>query len=207
MLSTALTIWLVIGYLYVWRILYKGKTPYKALAAIGVGMTLFGGIALFPPQIVSIAAQQPSYFIGEADTLMAKVYWNRLDENAQILDLAYLYRPPALFGRSAGKAYQSVYIPLPEFKELITDPDANQIAAYGYSYVYFDRETWQGLAPEQRQSFQQPCVVMVEERKTPVGDFRRLLDIREVWLTSRKRFRSGDHSKRNSSLTSFRAGL
>jgi hypothetical protein len=179
MLSTALTIWLVIGYLYVWRVLHKGKAPAKALAAIGVGLTLFGGIALFPPQMVSIAAPQPSYFIGEPDALMAKAYWDRLDENAQILDLAYLYRPPTLFGRSAGRAYQSVYIALPEFKELVADPKVDKIADYGYSYVYFDRETWQGLAPEQRQSFQQPCVVKVEEYRIPEGDYRRLLDIRK----------------------------
>ena len=78
---------------------------------------MLGGLALFPPQLVAIAQPQMSYFIQAPDALMSKAYWNKLEDNAQILDLAYIYRPVVLFGRSAGQAYQSLYIPLPEFRQ------------------------------------------------------------------------------------------
>ena len=110
---------------------------------------------------------------------MSKAYWNKLDQAAQILDLAYIYRPSVLFGRTAGRAYQTLYNSLPEFRTLVENPDAVKIAQYGYAYVYFDRETWQSLSPEQRQTFQQKCVKLVAEQKTAMGDFRRLLDVQK----------------------------
>jgi hypothetical protein len=177
MTSTSLSIWMLLGYPYIWQILQRAKGGWKPLVGAGLVITMLGGVALFPPQMVAMAQPQMSYFIQEPDALMSKAYWNKLDKNAQILDLAYVYRPAVLFGRSAGRAYQSVYIPLPEFRTLVANPDAVQIALYGYSFVYFDRETWQALSPEQRQTFQQKCVKLVAEQKTRLGDFRRLLDV------------------------------
>lgn len=177
MASTSLSIWMVLSYPYIWQMLQRTKGSLKYLLGAGLVIAVLGGIALFPPQLVAIAQPQMSYFIQEPDALMSKAYWNKFDSDAQILDLAYIYRPSVLFGRSAGHAYQSVYIPLPEFRTLITNPDAVEIAQYGYSFVYFDRETWQKLTPEQKQTFQQKCVKLVAEQKTAMGDFRRLLDI------------------------------
>jgi hypothetical protein len=175
--STSLSIWMLLGYPYIWQILQRAKGSLKYLVGAGLAITILSGIALFSPQMVAIAQPQMSYFIQEPDARMSKAYWNILDKNAQILDLAFIYRPSVLFGRSAGHAYQSMYIPLPEFRTLIANPDAVQIAQYGYSFVYFDRETWQALTPEQKQTFQQKCVKLVAEQKTPMGDFRRLLDV------------------------------
>jgi hypothetical protein len=179
LLSTSLSIWLVLGYPYVWYALRKGKPAVKAITALGVGMTLFGGLALFPPQLVAMAAPQPSYYIQELDVLLAKAYWDRLEDDAQILDLTYPYRPSVLFGRTAGRAYSTLHIALPEFKKLVANPISNDLAEFGYSYVYLDRDAWRDLNQEQRRSFQHPCVKVVLEQKTPLGDFRRLLDIRD----------------------------
>ena len=116
--------------------------------------------------------------------MMARAYWDRLESDAQILDLDIPYRPPALFGRTAGKAYSTIYDPLPEFEKLIANPLADKIAEYGYSYVYLDRKTWQEFNREQRESFQRPCVKLIAEQNTPTGDFRRLLDIRNCAVQS-----------------------
>ena len=177
MTSTSLSIWMVLSYPYIWQMLQRTKGSLKYLLGAGLVITILGGVALFPPQLVAIAQPQMSYFIQEPDALMSKAYWNKFDRQAQVLDLAYIYRPSVLFGRSAGQAYQSVYIPLPEFRALVANPDAVEIAQYGYSFVYFDRETWQKLTPEQKQTFQQKCVKLVAEQKTAMGDFRRLLDV------------------------------
>jgi hypothetical protein len=177
--STSLSIWMLLGYPYIWHILQRAKGARQYLAAGGLVITMLGGIALFPPQLVAIAQPQMSYFIQQPDAQLSKAYWNKLDSDAQILDLAYIYRPPVLFGRSAGRAFQTLYISLPEFRTLIADPDASRIAQYGYAYVYFDRQTWQALTPEQKATFQQKCIKLVAEQKTSLGDFRRLLDVRK----------------------------
>ncbi len=177
--STSLSIWMLLGYPYIWQFLQRKKGRLKYVAAAGLAMVILGGVALFTPQMVAIAQPKMSYFIQEPDARMSKLYWNKLDPDAQILDLAYVYRPSVLFGRSAGRAYQTIYIPLPEFRNLVANPDALKIAQYGYRYVYFDRETWQSLSPEQRLTFQQKCVKQVAEQKTAMGDFRRLLDVQK----------------------------
>jgi hypothetical protein len=177
--STSLSIWMLLGYPYVWQILQRKTGRLRYVAAAGLGMVILGGIALFTPQMVAIAQPQMSYFIQEPDALMSKAYWNKLAPEAQILDLAYVYRPSVLFGRTAGRAYQTLYIPLPEFRTLVANPDAAKIAQYGYAYVYFDRQSWQALSPEQKQTFQQKCVKQVAEQKTAMGDFRRLLDVQK----------------------------
>jgi hypothetical protein len=186
MTEAALIIWVILGIPYVWLVLQKSNKALQYLILASIVVTITSGIALLPPQIVAIARPQPSYYIQEPDALLSRTYWDKLDENAQILDILYPYRPPALFGRSAGHAFQSVYRPLPEFKALQVDPDPAQIASAGYSHFYIDRETWQSMTPEQRRTFQQPCAELVAEQRTSMGDFRRLYDITTCQNTSSK---------------------
>ncbi len=124
--STSLSIWMLLGYPYIWQILQRKKGRLKYVVGAGLVMTILGGIALFTPQMVAIAQPQMSYFIQEPDARMSKAYWNKMDPDAQVLDLAYVYRPAVLFGRSAGRAYQTLYISLPEFRTLVAEPRRSQ---------------------------------------------------------------------------------
>ncbi len=182
--STALSIWMVLGLPYAWKVFTKGKYLSKTIICTGYIISILGGIALFPSQLISIAKTQPSYFVQEPDAIMCNRYWDRFEKNVWILDPAYPYRPATLFARTTGPAYQDAYTRLPEFRELLTEFDPIQIALAGYSYIYIDKETWQSVTSEQRQAFQQPCIKTVLEQKTEMGDFRRLLDIRKCQTVS-----------------------
>jgi hypothetical protein len=182
--GTALTIWMVLGLPYMWQIFKRGSKLTKSIIITGYGIAILGGIALLPEQLISITRIQPSYFIQEPDVVMCRRYWDGLEKDAWMLDPAYPYRPPTLFARTTGPAYQDAYIRLPKFRELVARFDPVEIALSGYSYIYIDRETWQSITPEQRQAFQQRCIKMVYEQKTDMGDFRRLFDIRKCRLTS-----------------------
>jgi len=176
--STALTFWMIIGFPYMWIAFHRGRNVIKLSIGTTYVIALLGGIALFPIQLISIARTQPSYFVQEPDAIMSKAYWDQLEQAAWILDPAFPYRPPTLFGRTTGPAYQNAYIRLPEFRELINKFDPSQIAFAGYSYIYIDKEAWQSLTPEQKQAFQNSCITLMSERRTDLGDFRRLFDIR-----------------------------
>jgi hypothetical protein len=177
--SSALEIWLVLGIPYLWLIYKRGKRPIRIAIGSGYALTVLGGIALLPTLLVTIARPQLTYFAGQSDALMSKLYWDRLAPGARILDPAYLYRPAMLFGRTTAAAYQDMYISLPAFQALVTRLDPLQIAAAGYDYIYFDRQTWQELTPEQRAAYQQPCIHLMRQVKEPDGDYRRLLDIQQ----------------------------
>jgi hypothetical protein len=175
--EAALMVWLALGFPYGWLAFRKGGRGLRALFVAGFAVTILGGIALLPTQIVAIAYPRPSYYIQEPDALISKTFWNRLKPGAWILDPSYPYRPPALFGRSGGRAYRSIYFTLPEFEALLADRNPLSAARAGYSYIYLDKEYWQSLAPDERQAYQQPCVELLEEQRTPLNDFRRLYDV------------------------------
>jgi hypothetical protein len=128
--------------------------------------------------LVAIASPQASYFIQEPDILMTRKYWNQLEVDAKILDMNYVYRPAALFGRTTTKAYENVYTPFPEFITLTQNPDPTEISRAGYTYVYMDRKTWKNLNEENKSAFKKSCVKLIQEERASDGDFRRLLDIR-----------------------------
>jgi len=177
--EAALLIWLVISLPYLWIAFRKGNHAVRGLISIGYGIVTLGGIVLFASQMVSIARPLPAYFISEPDVIMSKSYWNTFESNTWMLDLAYPYRAPTLFGCSTGPAYQNVYIPFPEFRELVQNPDPVAIANSGYRYVYLDRDTWKALPADLRQVFKRHCVELVSEQRDAMGDFRRLLDVRD----------------------------
>jgi hypothetical protein len=175
--EASLYIWLVLAIPYLWILVQKGSPFIQSLVWASFFIVTLSGIALLPPQLVAIARPQPSYFIQEPDVLMSRAFWNKLDEEAQILDISYPYRPPTLFGRSAGRSFISVYEPMPGFEILRKNPDPIQIAEAGYTHFYIDRKTWQGLSAELRRAFSKPCIKLLAEQKTALGDFRRLYDV------------------------------
>ena len=176
--EASLFIWLVLTTPYLWNLAQYGNKYVQFLVWASFVVVSLSGVALLPPQLVAISRPQPSYFVQEPDVLMSRSYWNKLEEGAQILDISYPYRPPTLFGRSAGRSFINVYVPMPVFRTLRENPDPLQAVKAGYTHFYIDRETWRSLSTELRQAFQEPCVKLVAEKKTALGDFRRLYDLR-----------------------------
>lgn len=176
--SESLKVWTLLGLPYLWLAFRGAGNLSRFTIGAAYAISILGGLALLPFQMVAIAQPQMSNFIDQPDALLSRTYWNRLAADAWILDPAYPYRPMVLFGRPTGPAYESVYYRLPEFRALLDAFDPVQLARSGYDYVYLDRQTWQNLDPDQRKAFQQPCVQLLDQQKTNLGDFRRLLDIK-----------------------------
>jgi hypothetical protein len=175
--GAATSIWLIIAIPYLWYTLKNGSKTIRLILGVAYVTVIFSGLALFPTQLVAIASPQPSYYIQEPDVLISQEYWDRLEPDAKILDLNFIYRPSVLFGRSTAKAYETVYIPFPEFLSLVKNPDPVNISKAGYRYIYLDRHTWKKMDRVDRTSFQDQCVQLIAEKKASNGDFRRLLDI------------------------------
>lgn len=177
--GSALTIWAVLGLPYAWLAFRRGGDWTRWAIGFGYLAAVMGGVGLFPEQLTAMLKPQPSYYIQEADLWMSRDYWDQLEAGVWVLDPAIPYRPAALFGRTTGPAYQSVYIIEPAFRALLDDLTPAAAARSGYGYLYIEREYWSKMTPEQRQLYQRDCVHLVSERKAAGGDFRRLYEIRD----------------------------
>jgi hypothetical protein len=176
--AEALKIWMLLGVPYAWLAFQRRGRAVRSTIALAYALTILGGLALLPSQIIAISRPQLSSFIDQTDAVLSRKYWDRLEKDAWILDPAHPYRPMVLFGRGAGPAYETIYYRLASFEALLKDPDPAAFARAGYDYVYLERASWQRLNRQQRRAFQRPCVQLVAEQKSTSGDFRRLLDIR-----------------------------
>lgn len=179
MTGSALFIWMILGFALLWFALRRGRPLVQLLVGTGYVITVLGGLALFTPELVAISNPQLTYFVSEPDALMTRSTWDRLPEGTQVLDLNIPYRAITLLGRGGGRAYRDWYTPLPEWETLVAAPDPARFAQAGYSYVYLDKAAWQGLNPQQKQAFEQPCVRLASEQTTDQNDFRKLLDIQK----------------------------
>lgn len=175
--AEALKIWMLLGVPYAWLAFQRGSRLVRSMIALAYALTVLGGMALLPSQMIAISRPQLSFFIEQTDAVLSRKYWDRLEKDAWVLDPAHPYRPMVLFGRSTGPAYETIYYRLASFDALLKDPDPVAFARAGYDYVYLERASWQRLNRQQRRAFQRPCVQLVAEQKSASGDFRRLLDI------------------------------
>ncbi len=174
--STSLWLWLALAFPLVWRIFQRAGSFTRAALGLLYAITLYAGLVMFAVQLTAFPNPVPAYFINGIDLSMSRKYWNRLETGAQVLDWVP-ERAVTLFGR-ASKVRSEIYVTLPEWKQLMTDPTPQNAAQDGFSYIYMDDQWWQRLSQTQRETFQQPCVRLVDEVKNNGGEkFRRLYNI------------------------------
>jgi len=106
---------------------------------------------------------------------MSHVYWGALPSEAEVFD-PHPYRAMTLFGRPFSM-HTALRQPLPEFEALLGAFTPARAAEYGFDYLYIDGEWWWRLAPAQRETFEQSCVLLLDEFHDHLGDFRRLYDV------------------------------
>jgi hypothetical protein len=182
--GAALTLWAALGLPYAWQLFQRGGPQRRALLGLLFAAAILGGLALLPAQLVARLQPQPSYFIQEADVWMSRQHWERLEPGAWVLDPVFPFRPAALFARTTGPAYESVYIETNVFLALMGDPTPQAAAAAGYAYIYLERKTWSEMSAEQKRPYQDGCAILVDETRDKMGDFRRLYDIRGCAVAS-----------------------
>jgi hypothetical protein len=172
--ATALWLWLLLGFPWLWRLFHSGSRAKRLFLGVGYGVTIFGGLVILAVQLTAIPYQQLTYFVAEIDARASRQFWDRLPDGAQVLD-NNPFRGVALFGRPS-RAYRDVYSPYEEWEDLVEKPEPQAVAEAGYALVYMDKEWWKSLPPELRQAYSQPCVRRVGEVVQEL-DFRWLLDL------------------------------
>ena len=112
---------------------------------------------------------------------MSQEYWNKLEPKALVFD-PVVFRAPTIFGRFTISS-PSWYTRDPNWEALEATPDPAKIRAAGFDYMYFDKDYWDRLNPEQQSLFSGTCVKQVAEvdgihsERNYAKDFRRLLNI------------------------------
>jgi hypothetical protein len=136
---------------------------------------MFGGVLLAAIQLPAI--QQPvfSYFLSDLDVQMERDYWNKLEPDVLIFD-PIVSRSPVIFARGSNANF-TWYASKPEWEALAQSPEPRALNTGGYSYAYFDQVSWDELTPAVQESFQDPCVRIVNEIEDWRHDFRKLLDV------------------------------
>lgn len=139
-------------------------------------LALFGGMVVLGTELSGIQEPELGLFITEMDVRMMDKYWNKLEEDATVLD-PNIPRSITLFARS-GNSSVDFYEPTQEWENLIYDPDPQVMAQAGYDYLYYDREYWKTLTPKEQNLLTSSCITIMNEESEWTGDFRVLLDIR-----------------------------
>ncbi len=175
--STTLWLWLALAFPLLWRIFQRAGNFTRAALGLLYGITLYGGLVMFSVQLTAVPQPVPAYFIDKIDIPMSQKYWNQLEPTAQVLDWVP-ERAVTLFGRIS-KVRSDIYVSLPAWQQLMTDPTPQNAVQGGFSYVYMDEQWWERLSPAQRAAYQQPCVKLVDESKYKKSgnEFRRLYNI------------------------------
>jgi hypothetical protein len=171
----ALWLWSVLAFPMLWGWMVSGGTGVRALAWAGYAIAVLGGVVLLGIQLTAIPSPVLSTFIDNTDARYARAYWDRLAQDAQVLD-STPERAVTLFGR-ASRAKMDVYHSWPDWWALIHNPDPKAVADAGYTYIYEDEEWWRGMTGEQHQALRDPCVRDLTIDYLKKDEFPRLLDV------------------------------
>jgi hypothetical protein len=174
--ANALMVWTVFGLQPLILFLRGGRGWARVALVVCLMLGMFGGVVLLATQLVAAAKPTRSYFVGYQDSLMANLYWDRLDSEAMVFD-PNPYRSVTLFGRPS-RSHQSYWEITPAFGRLIRGASPREIARAGYGYIYMDDAWWAVLSTEQRAGFAAECAAVVHEEVGPPDKFRILYDVR-----------------------------
>jgi hypothetical protein len=107
---------------------------------------------------------------------MERDYWNKLEPGALVFD-PIVSRSATLFARGSN-ANTTWYKSKPEWEKIAASPDPRSLNIGGYSYAYFDQQSWDEIPPAIQKQFDDPCVKVVKEVEDWRHDFRKLFDVK-----------------------------
>ncbi|MGE5223974.1 MAG: hypothetical protein ACM3PY_16160 [Omnitrophica WOR_2 bacterium] len=177
LVGAALFLWYVLSFPVIWRWLKHAGQGFRLLVGAGYGIAIYAGIVMFAVELVAMPVPQATYYINykEAATF-SRIYWDRLEKGAQVLD-STPQRAITLFGR-ASFAGTELYVHSPVWEALIADPDPVKVAKQGYSYIYMNNAWWKRLSSQQQTAYSLPCIRLVDQVKLADNGFRKLLDVK-----------------------------
>jgi len=167
-------LWLIAGL----PILFKPENRHKFiwnLNRIVCSISTVSGLVFLSIMLISIKNPLQSYFITGPDAQISSIYWDKLEENAQIFD-PYPPRSATIFGRISD-AKSSTHVFLDSYKKLLDNPLPTAAAEAGFDYYYLDEQAYNSMSPEQQKSFYDSCVYSMEAIEDDLGNLRIFYDI------------------------------
>lgn len=168
-----ITLILAPAVLWVWL---RERANLLKLIGAGLGaLAMLSGLVILACQISAMGRPVASYFLNSLDVRMFEAHWDRLDAGALIFD-PQPSRATTLFGRFT-RAGDTWYHFKPEWERLCEHPDPYALRDFGFTYAYWDAQTWQQLPLEVQTLWRDECVQNVDRVQNRKGDFRWLVDI------------------------------
>lgn len=160
----------------VWRWAARRK-QWVRFGMLGLAfVAMVSGLAMFSVQLVAAGRPVTTYFIQPPDVRAMEDYWDRLEPDAMVFDPTPS-RGPTVFGRGQD-AGTSWYASKEGWLALAAKPDLRKMAAAGFDYLYYDEIYVDELPFRDRAPLDDPCGVLVQEYTGPLGQYRRLVDLR-----------------------------
>lgn len=175
--AVLITVSLVLAGPRLWLLATRWRDVKALLFWGGFGMVVFSGVVLFALQLLSWKTPLLSDYLWPPDAHMARKYWNRLPEDALVLD-RLPERAVVVTGRLT-RARSTPQQALPEFDALIADLDPYRAAKAGFDYVYMDGSWWNDLNATRERFLQADCVQMTLPEQPFDITMRWLIDIRK----------------------------
>jgi len=168
--------WLIISWQAIVAAWKRGGVAYRyGLAGLGF-VSVIGGLVVVGPLLTSLHTSVFADGIELLDAKMLQSNWDMLTTGADVLD-SDPWRAVVVTGRLTRSSSSSNSI-LPAWEELLGMPDVDRVLSEGYEYVYVDNYFWNSMTEDERTSYSQPCVKLVDEELDKVGiDMRRLFDL------------------------------
>lgn len=158
----------------VWR---KGRAIPRAGIVVSGFVLVFGGLVITGPLLTAMPKAVFGDRIRPLDAAMNREFWDRLEPGSLVMD-SQTWRAVAVTGRLTRSSLDSSTM-LGEWRALVALPVVATLARKGFDYVYVEQAWWDKMPEAARQSFGDPCVKLLGEKRDDGPDgFRRLFDIR-----------------------------
>ncbi len=157
----ALVGWLILSWpalVQAWR--RGGDKARVFLASVGF-ISIFGGLVVTGPLLSAIQSAVLTDEIAPVDAAMLRSTWDRLEPGSLILD-SDPWRAVPITGRLTRSSAGS-YETLEEWETLQAQPLLEQVVASGFDYIYIDSNWWESMGAAARDSYEDPCVQLVQE--------------------------------------------
>jgi hypothetical protein len=158
----------------VWR---KGRAIPRAGIVVSGFILVFGGLVITGPLLTAMPKAVFGDRIRPLDAAMNRELWDRLEPGSLVMD-SQTWRAVAVTGRLTRSSLDGSTM-LGEWRALVALPVVATLARKGFDYVYMEQAWWDKMPEAARQSFGDPCVKLLAEKRDDGPDgFRRLFDIR-----------------------------
>jgi hypothetical protein len=140
---------------------FKHPNWIRAGIVAEAAFVVFGGLVVMGSLMAAIPKAVFTDEIEPVDAAMTRLVWDKLEPGAEVLD-SRGWRAVPITGRLTRSAVGS-YVNLKSWADLVAFPEIHQVADAGYRYIYVDEYWWESMPVNARDSYKDPCVMVIQE--------------------------------------------